>query len=100
MLQFRQPHVAQQLQGLLPLLALVARADASAAADDVQLKFRRPHVAEQHQSLLPLLALLARADQSVVAVTLGSSFASRISLNSASARCHCSPFSHALMPAL
>ncbi|CAK0883925.1 unnamed protein product [Prorocentrum cordatum] len=33
-------------------------------------------------------------------MTLGSSFASHISLSSASAHCHCSPFSHALIPAL
>ncbi|CAK0908324.1 unnamed protein product [Prorocentrum cordatum] len=33
-------------------------------------------------------------------MTSGSSFASRIALSSASAGCHCSPFSHALMPAL
>eukprot|EP00959_Pyramimonas_sp_CCMP1952_P101206 2117301-Pyramimonas_sp.AAC.1 len=33
-------------------------------------------------------------------MTLGSSFASHISLSSARARCHCSPFPHALTPAL
>ncbi|CAK0883926.1 unnamed protein product [Prorocentrum cordatum] len=32
--------------------------------------------------------------------TLGSSFASHISLSSASARCHCWPFSQALIPTL
>ena len=45
--------------------------------------------------------LAARAERGIVVeITLGSSFASRISLSSASARCHCSPFPHALIPAL
>ncbi|CAK0908327.1 unnamed protein product [Prorocentrum cordatum] len=33
-------------------------------------------------------------------MALGSSFASRISLSSANAGCHCPPFSHALIPSL
>ncbi|CAK0808239.1 unnamed protein product [Prorocentrum cordatum] len=68
--------------------------------DAVGLQCHPPHLAKQRKSPLPLLALLARADHSVVAMALGSSFASHISLSSAKARCHCSPFSHALIPAL
>ncbi|CAK0898190.1 unnamed protein product, partial [Prorocentrum cordatum] len=105
-LQLGLPHLAQKHQSPLPLLALLARADPSVVADArycstdvVGRKPRLPHLAQQRQSLLPLFALLARADPSVV-MTLGSSFASHISLSSASARCHCSPFSHALIPAL
>ena len=45
--------------------------------------------------------LLARASvRHVGEMTSGSSFASHISPSSAKARCHCSPFSHALIPAL
>ncbi|CAK0887350.1 unnamed protein product [Prorocentrum cordatum] len=68
--------------------------------DDVWLQLRLPHLAQQRQRRLPLLALFARADPSVVAMTLGSSFTSHILLSSASAGCHCWPFSHALIPAL
>ncbi|CAK0898215.1 unnamed protein product [Prorocentrum cordatum] len=52
--------------------------------------------------MLPLLGVSARADPSAVAawMTVGSSFASHISLSSARARCHCLPFAHALIPAL
>ena len=50
---------------------------------------------------LPLLAFPASAGGGVVGeMTLGSSLASHISLSSAKARCHCLPFSHALIPAL
>ncbi|CAK0898216.1 unnamed protein product [Prorocentrum cordatum] len=51
--------------------------------------------------MLPLLGVSARADPSAVAawMTVGSSFASHISLSSARARCHCLPFAHALIPA-
>ncbi|CAK0834645.1 unnamed protein product [Prorocentrum cordatum] len=69
--------------------------------DDASLQLGLPHLAHQRQRPLPLLALLARAGPSAVGkMTPGSSFASRVSLSSASARCHCSPFSHALIPAL
>ncbi|CAK0834646.1 unnamed protein product [Prorocentrum cordatum] len=69
-------------------------------ADDVGLQLRLPHLAQQRERPLPLPALLARADPSAVAMTSGSSFESRISPSSAMAACHCSPFSHALIPAL
>ncbi|CAK0902493.1 unnamed protein product [Prorocentrum cordatum] len=84
----------------LPLLALPTGADPSTVADDVRLQLRLPHLAQQRQSPLPLLAFLARADPNAAAMTSGSSFISRISPSSARARCHCSPFSHALIPAL
>ncbi|CAK0861814.1 unnamed protein product [Prorocentrum cordatum] len=69
-------------------------------ANEVALQLRLQDLPHQHQRPLPLLALSARADPSIVAMTSGSSFVSRISLSSASACCHCSPFSHALIPAL
>ncbi|CAK0898191.1 unnamed protein product, partial [Prorocentrum cordatum] len=99
-LELHLPHLVQQRQSPLPLLCLLASADPSAVADIVGLQLGLPHLAQKHQSPLPLLALLARADPSVVLMTLGSSFASRISVSSARARCQCSPFSHALIPAL
>ena len=44
---------------------------------------------------MPTLALPARPVRCIVGeTTLGSSFASHISLSSAEARCHCSHFSH------
>ena len=47
------------------------------------------------------LALQARPVRCIAGeMTSGSSVASHISLSSAKARCHCSPFSHALIPAL
>ncbi|CAK0860491.1 unnamed protein product [Prorocentrum cordatum] len=49
----------------LPLLALLARADPSAVADDVGIQPRLPHLAQQRKCPLPLLALLARADPTV-----------------------------------
>ena len=67
----------------------------------------RPHersrrgAAPQGPARGELMALLARGMPGIVGqMTSGSSFASRISLSSANARCHCSPFSHALIPAL
>ncbi|CAK0909094.1 unnamed protein product [Prorocentrum cordatum] len=99
-LELRLPHPAQQCKRRLLLLALLARADPGVVTDDVGLQLRLPHLAQQCQRRLPLPALLASAGPSVVAMTLGSSFASRISLSSVSARCHCPPFSHALIPAL
>ncbi|CAK0793110.1 unnamed protein product [Prorocentrum cordatum] len=69
--------------------------------DDFGLQLRLPHLAEQRQSPLPLLAFLARADPGAAAdMTSDSNFTSRISLSSARARCHSSPFSQALIPAL
>ena len=50
---------------------------------------------------LPLLAPFERAPPGIVVqMTVGSSFDSHISLSNVKARCHCSPFSHALTPAL
>ncbi|CAK0908325.1 unnamed protein product [Prorocentrum cordatum] len=115
-LQLRLPHLAEQRQRWLPLPALFARADPSAVNDDVGLQLRLPHLAQQRQRRrddvglqlrlphlaqqcqrpLPLPALLARADPSAVAMMLGSSFASHISLSTDSACCHCPPFLHAL----
>ncbi|CAK0800632.1 unnamed protein product [Prorocentrum cordatum] len=67
---------------------------------DVGLQLQLPHLAQQRQPLLPLPALLARADPGIVAMTSGSNVAAHISQSSAEARCHCPPFSHALIPAL
>ncbi|CAK0860553.1 unnamed protein product [Prorocentrum cordatum] len=92
------PH---QRQRPPPLLVIPARADHQIVADDVALQLRLPRLAQQRQRRLPMLVLPARADHSNVALmTSASSFASRISLSSASARRHCSPFLHAPMPAL
>ncbi|CAK0811871.1 unnamed protein product [Prorocentrum cordatum] len=84
-------HCSPFSQALIPALK---------QTNDVGLQRHLTHLAQQRQGGLPLLALLARADPSAVAMTSDSSFASRISLSSASAHCHCSPFSHALIPAL
>ncbi|CAK0826944.1 unnamed protein product [Prorocentrum cordatum] len=84
-------HCSPFPQALIPALQL----------DGVGLKLRLPRLTQQPHSPLPLLALLARADPSAVALVMsGSSFAPRISLSSASARCHCLPFSHALISTL
>ncbi|CAK0872920.1 unnamed protein product [Prorocentrum cordatum] len=99
-LQIAIPHLAEQRQRLPPLTAPSTRDDLSVVADDARLKLHLLHLAEKLQSPLPLLALLASADPRIVADDVGLHFASRISLSSASASCHCSLFSHALIPAL
>ncbi|CAK0801374.1 unnamed protein product, partial [Prorocentrum cordatum] len=101
-LQIRFAHLAEQRECPLPLLALLARADPdpNIVAVTSGSSFASHISLSSAKSPLPLLALLARADSSIVTMTSGSTFASSISLSSARAGCHCSPFSHALMPAL
>ena len=57
------PHLAQELQRMLPLNALLASADRCVKGDRVWLDPVVPHLAKEFQRLLPLHALLASADR-------------------------------------
>ena len=92
--------IFKQLQRALPVLAFLARADRSAVADHVRGDPGCPYFLEQLQRALPLLVELARADRGPILSSSGVIPAARIVSSSSSARCHCWPFSHALIAAL
>ena len=93
-------HLLQQAKGILPVLALLGRADGCIVAFHVGRERSVEHLLQQPQGFLPVIALLASADGCTVAYHMGRERSVEHLLQKAKGSSQCLSSSNALMAAL